>query len=365
MAKIPEAALSSLSTELKILLYCRRASLNTEDGVKLQQLLTQRVDWDRLMALAKRHGLRPLLHRTIASLEHAGIPAKMRHQLKLAYFQNVADTLMLNSELDSVLTALDEVDIPVIPHKGVTLGTYIYGNAVLRESGDIDIFVPSDRITEAKQRLLTIGYAPLYALTPHQEKKYMKSDHHYALIHRQKGILLEIHWDIADYSQAISVDWPKIWDRTRWFELDMGQSKHTIRRFAPEDELLLLLIHGGQHRWEKLKWLLDINEFIVSPPSLSWSTLMERAEHWRLRRITRVGINLAHKLFATPIPLRIEKSLNQDRRVKSLSRHVMNLIDTTKDSPQPDINRVLFVMQLRENWRDRLAFIWRLPARLH
>lgn len=357
--------LISVSPELKILLYSSRTSLGAKEFIQLQQLLMQEVDWNRLMALAKRHGLQPILYHTLASLKTPAIPGKIDEQLKLAYFQNAADTVMLNSELGRVLTALDEVDIPVILHKGVTLGARIYGSPMLRESGDIDIFVPPDRIFETKQRLLAIGYEPLYELTRHQEKKYLRSDHHYALINKQKGILLEIHWDIADYSQAISVDWLRIWERTRWCELDIGEKNYTLREFAPEDELLLLLIHGNLHRWEKLKWLVDINEFILHYQNLNWSTLMERAESWRIGRINRVGINLANTLFSTPIPLQVGRNINQDRRAKSLSRHVIDLIDTTEDPPQPDINRVLFVMQLRENWRDRLFFIWRLPTRLH
>ena len=356
--------LSSLSPELQILLYCSHTTLDESKTSQLEKLLSQQVDWSRLLALAERHGLTPLVQHSLTSLPQISIPDEIRQQLTIVFLQNTANVLLLKGELEKILTVLEQANIPVVIHKGVTLGARIYESATLRDAGDIDILVPAEWIRETIQRLLTIGYEPLYSLSPRQEQKYLRADHHYALVNRLMGVLLEVHWDIADFSQAISVDWPGIWERTDWIELSLHKNNYTIRIFTPEDEMLLLAIHGSLHRWERLKWLVDINEFILRHPHLDWSVLMHRAQDWRIRRIVLMSLYLSKKLLATPLSSQIEKSIKLDTQIQSLSKHVIKLLDTAKSPPQPDGHRVLFVMRLRENWQDKLAYIWRLPTRL-
>ena len=91
-------------------------------------------------------------------------------QLHHAYRYNAVNALLLTTELEKILAALEENEIPVIPYKGVTLGERLYGDAALRESGDIDIIVHRQRCDrDAKHILLSLEYRPLYELSSRQK----------------------------------------------------------------------------------------------------------------------------------------------------------------------------------------------------
>lgn len=363
--------LPAVSPEMQLVLCCARIDLDHAQTDRLQRLLARPLDWERLMALAARHGLFPLLYRHLVAQPSFPVaelvPEDAGRRLHLAYLQNVANTLVLSDELGNILAALDAADIPAIPYKGVALGEQLYGDPTLRVSGDIDVIVPRERVMAARDRLTARGYVPLHTLTPRQEKTYLAGIHHYNLIHREKAVSVEIHWDIVGPQYAMPVGWPGLWRRTGRVDLYLGaEEARAARVFASEDLLLLLLIHGSKHRWEALKWLVDVGLLIHRNPNLDWNVLMDRASQWRAERMALLGLYLAHELLDAPLPPWLWQRVNQDGSVRSLAAEATALCDQTMaEGLVSDYSRIVFVMRVRERWRDRFVYGWRLLTHLN
>jgi hypothetical protein len=69
----PESLLpDNIPLEFRVLLSACRVFLGTEEAAKLEALLPQGPEWERLLALASRHGVMPLLYRSLKRVDRNG-----------------------------------------------------------------------------------------------------------------------------------------------------------------------------------------------------------------------------------------------------------------------------------------------------
>src|SRR5204862_2939692 len=88
------------------------------------------------------------------------------------------------------------------------------------------------------------------------------------------GLLLELQWRLAPKYFAVELDVAAM--AARCDALSLGGQRLPV--LAPEDNLLVLCIHGAKHHWQMLKWIVDVDLFIRRNPGLSWPTLTTRAK---------------------------------------------------------------------------------------
>ena len=68
--------------EFRVILSACRVFLGTEEPAKLEALLQQEPEWERLLALSNRHGVMPLLYRSLRSVDRNGASPT-----QITYFQ--------------------------------------------------------------------------------------------------------------------------------------------------------------------------------------------------------------------------------------------------------------------------------------
>jgi hypothetical protein len=68
--------------EFRVLLSVCRVFLGTEETAKLEALLQQKPEWERLLALSNRHGVMPLLYRSLRRVDRNGASPT-----RITYFQ--------------------------------------------------------------------------------------------------------------------------------------------------------------------------------------------------------------------------------------------------------------------------------------
>ena len=127
--------------ETCLLLHCGRADVEPERAAQVRALVDAGLDWDRVLALAARHGLRALLHRHLTRLAPDGIPAAPLAVLRDYAQKNSAFGLLFTGELLRLLAALDADGVEAVPFKGPALAQALYGHLALRQFCDLDILV--------------------------------------------------------------------------------------------------------------------------------------------------------------------------------------------------------------------------------
>ena len=109
-----------------------------------------------------------------------------------------------------------------------------------------------------------------------------------------------------------------IWERRVAFSLG-GASTSTL---APEDLLFFLCLHGSRHLWARLSWICDVAQLLRRNPALDWAQVLAQARRAGGQRMLFLGLALAHKLLAAPLPPEVEQAVHGDPHTAQLVQRV-------------------------------------------
>ena len=199
-------------------------------------------------------------------LSHQQINTLLKEKYPREHLDEKYEQLLLVGEFIKLTDGLREATIPFIPLKGPLLSYRLHNDASYRYSHDLDFLVPPDAVKQAISILETNGYRPYYFPWPENSKKerrFMRFSNQIMFGHPEKEIYIEIHWKLFK---------PKITNSgvlSAVLKSNLSEVTFKHRPFSVlsnELELLYLVIHGGLHSWARLKWLLDIKDFIEKIP---------------------------------------------------------------------------------------------------
>jgi len=274
-----------------------RLLLACAGGQESRFFATDGVGWAEFLDLADRHGLRALAHRALGGGATPLLPAAAARSLWMASVERQRCNAILSRELARVASALDDRDIACIPFKGPTLSLLAYGDASLREFGDLDVLVRSRDVEAAQHALEALGYRPEYPIPDHARHALLHAHKHYDIVLRgAAGNLVELHW-------RTDADFPVEQPHESWWESRprVMLEGHAMRSFTASELMLVLLIHGSKHHWASLHWLADIAGLTTREP-IDWTWILERAGQLRCRHRVALGTRLARDLLGAAVP---------------------------------------------------------------
>lgn len=187
------------------------------------------------------------------SEQRAGMDEKLREMARLAEFISIND-------------AFSEAGLNFVSFKGPLLSNRLYGDATYRKYNDFDFLFDISSAEKANEILIKKGYSALFNNIPSREcqkKIFFRHIKEILLYNSQKDTNIEIHWNLFNgkfvtpnqIQQIVSANLYKITFAGRNFTV-----------FNAEFELLYLVIHGGMHCFRRLKWLIDIRDYIENVP---------------------------------------------------------------------------------------------------
>lgn len=244
----------NLSDENSLLISCIRDGIPGETPGGTNSLLSSRIKWDEFTNTAISQGIAPLVYKRLKDIpEKSRVPEAVMDKLKMAYLGNVARNMYFYSELERILRVFNENGIEVMMLKGAALAGTVYGDIGLRAMGDIDLLVKKECLSRVKEMMPELNYE----IPDHSNPEEWYSANHFHLppyIHKEKRIVVEIHWNVAGDSLGIDVD--RWWGRAR--KIRQGDAWVLIP--SPEDMILHLCVslYHGSYNKTALKGLCDI-----------------------------------------------------------------------------------------------------------
>src|SRR6516164_3559227 len=133
--------------EIQLLLLCARSKT---DAKVITNLVSEGLNWHRLIELATQHGVRPLLMRSLKSACWSGVPLSIQLVLESFYKETVVRNLYFTSELLRLLDVFRRNSIPIAAFKGPVLAEVAYGDLALREFLDLDALVHEADLCKAE-----------------------------------------------------------------------------------------------------------------------------------------------------------------------------------------------------------------------
>lgn len=335
-----------LRNEDKLLLCCSRTHVNEEIKQKIISLASMDLDWEYLINMASRHRLKPLLYVNLNYVCPYKVPENILNFLKVYFRENAEKNLFMLGESVKILNQIYSQYINAIPYKGPFLAISAYNNLVLRDFGDIDIFVQGKDIPKVKDILISEGYKTNFNFNNVKENSYVKSQRECKFLNENTGLNIEIHWkysklsfpfDIANFVGFESIK-------------EVNISSLNISTLSDEDLILVLCLHCASHYWKRLLWLCDINEILNQNKDIKWIEILNKAKIWGIKRIFLINLILLSNLFEIQFPEYILDEIKNDKASQNIS------LNLKKNFFKEEYDYTLFEegylsYKNRENWK--------------
>ena len=262
------------SPEWQLLLAAARTQLDVYGSVELKRILQQEIDWDVVIQHSLLHGISGLLYLHLSLLSgDAEIPVAVMERFRSIYLRTAASGMQQLAHFRVVAETFSEAGIELITLKGAALTELLYGDPGLRPLSDIDIIIKESDWPAACEILKHMSYTSptqRLRLLPPKLTRY-DVEAHVQLV-APAGTCLEFQFDLFTLGIGM-LDMDGVWRRSR----DAVIAGARVRTLGPEDQLLHLLVHANRHGCSRLKWLVDITEYLRQEPEIDWDILVSIA----------------------------------------------------------------------------------------
>ncbi|MEA2641256.1 MAG: hypothetical protein QOF51_2650 [Chloroflexota bacterium] len=302
-----------LSPELQFIIGCIQRAL----GRPTEPIADLALDWDRFVAEACNHGLAPMVHAGLASL-NTPFPSEARAALRArAIRDTVHHAALFEPALRSTLGVLGEAGLHPIALKGSALAYLAYPKPTYRTLSDIDLLVPFDRLDQAADCLIRNGY---------QRYEQSLPDGHQHLppfITPDGRFVIELHHHVLAEANPYVLDMRGFWARSQQRELAGVQA--TV--LAPTDILLHVCIHlafGHRYAFFPLRTFVDILAMTdCAREPLDWDLLLDTVQQTRTAGAVYWPLRLSQDWFGATIPPFVLDRLAPSRITRGLMERVI------------------------------------------
>lgn len=274
-------------------------------------------DWGRVVSLAASHRVSAFVDRAIRCWE-LPVPASAARRIGDQMLAAIALRMLLDSELQSVLRALEAAGIPVIVLKGPALARTTYADPNLRPYGDLDLGVLPSGERAAAEVLAGLGYTETSFPNDLVWRKRVSQIRGAADFHRKfqapgSGALVEMHLDTLQLGLQ-----PRC-EADRWRRARPLPGMQGALILGPEDQMVTLALHAHKHGFTRLVWLKDL-DLLAREPALDWGLVVEVAGREGLNGSLWYALALSHLLLQTPVGARLLHQLRPSPVLRLLYR---------------------------------------------
>jgi len=335
--------------EVALLLRCVSA---TDDAsvAEIERLCSLVSDWRRLIELAARHAVIPLVSRRLSVLRSGVVPEESLASLRSLARDGALRGLQLTAELVSVVKELDRRGIDALPVKGPTLAALVYRDLSLRLYEDLDVLVHRRDVNAATRVLAELGFTPTKTFDDSRDA-LISETHHVAFLHGSTGLPLELHWSLSHKTIARDSLEDRWWAQRQ--DVDLGGT--TIRTLESELLVLYLCMHGAKHSWARIGWLCDLHWTLQRFDAINWDMLWEIARVSGALRMVTTGLLLVDELLGgSESTARAFEKRPPDHASRAIAAGLQRRV---LDSPEivPEIDFAM-QLQLRDLLRDRARY---------
>jgi hypothetical protein len=251
-------------------------------------------EWNEsdLRKLADRH--RILLYPFIGKDQQCFYSKDFLEISRLAYLQNIQRVQSADQFLSRLNTFLSSISAIGIVLKGIPLADNYYASRFHRHARDVDILIESGNIMAVAQWLVFQGYhmhSDYLQYNNKQQSDCLEQQHHFCFYGQSATLphVIELHWRCRSSVDAFSFD-P--------FATGASLLKTNLDRIFTMDHLeqfIYLCVHGTEHRWYRLKWLLDL-PMILQYEKFHWMDVLKRAREVGAEEHVLLSMDLLHRL---------------------------------------------------------------------
>jgi hypothetical protein len=293
------------SLEFKLALSC--SALDVERALDLSTQLKDQPGFSEtdFLIFLRRHHICELAFHSLK--ENSFFSNSFQLQLELQSKANQLKAIKGQSIQVKLQSYFDEHHIYAIFLKGILLSRQYYGDLGLRNVIDIDVWVDEEVFNQVKLFLQSLGYVSI--LDHHsfnqQQLNYIHQCNHDEIFYNtadNSAPVIELHWKLRNALGNFMFDPNK--DQENLMQVELNGVAFSV--FNHVDQFIFLCVHGAEHGWFKLKWLVDLVH-MNKAVDFDWDYVVNRAKALRSQRELRLAWSLLEEFYDLAIPEMIAK----------------------------------------------------------
>jgi hypothetical protein len=288
------------SLEFQLALSC--SALDVEKALDLSSQIRNHnefIETDFLIFL-RRHHICELAFHTLK--ENSFFSNSFQLQLELQAKANQLKAIKGQSIQVKLQEYFDGHHIYAIFLKGILLSRQYYGDIGLRNVVDIDVWVDEKVFYQVKLFLQSLGYVSTLDRHSFSQKqlKYIHHCNHDEIFYNTADIsapVIELHWKLRNALGNFLFDPHN--DQENLMQVELNGISFSV--FNHVDQFIFLCVHGAEHGWFKLKWLVDLVH-MNKAVDFDWDYVVIRAKALRSQRELRLAWSLLEEFYDLAIP---------------------------------------------------------------
>lgn len=284
--------------ETQLILDCSQTRLNSQQTARVSNVLSESPDWDFVLNIAAKNGLLPIICWNLLQKFSDLLDPEIKNLLSQTLQKQTKKNLFLTQQLIEIVKILEKVEIPILPFKGTTLAMQAYGNLALRDYCDLDILIQPKHFDEAVRVLSQNGFAPIGKINRLKRNiLFFNTRKDVGLVGKNEIVRIELHWKLSGSHFAMPLEIDELWKRLE--TINLGGTELYALPF--NDLFIYLCLHGSRHAWEKLSWICDLHELILttenSGKKINWIEVQKHAENYGCVKVLELGLFLVHEFY--------------------------------------------------------------------
>jgi hypothetical protein len=267
------------------------------------------ISWGSISDLSKLHGVTSFFYYRARTLG-VKLPEQIEKEWLGIYLHQIAEEKKARQQINEIKEVLDSEKILMILLKGASAVLRLYPKPGLRAFVDLDILIPSDRISQFKQTMMKIGYKSLSARNSPEDEELQKFDGHLDPLLKEEGTMIEPHLSILGAGGDHLINLPEIWQEKEETNSDGIKVCHLSR----EQFIVHTMFHFSRHLSDEgfgeIKWLIDLL-YAIKTWRVDWSKVMDIAHQWGVEKDVLPIMATLNHAWQTNIPL-TEKGISFD-----------------------------------------------------
>lgn len=349
--RVTNPLLSAMRPEAELVLLCSRMDLSESQIERVSRLMGEEFDSDYVFSLAYRNGVLPLVVRNLLEKFPSQMPADAAATAEQIYRQHTLRNLSMTRKLVEVLRIFDAAGISSVPFKGPTLAMRLYKSSTLRMFIDLDILVLPGHFEQAIELLMENGYK-LITDGVHRKRELLRISRRkdVSLYHPEDNYRIELHWKLSGSHFSMPLQLRHLWHRMDKTELGGLQ----IKTLPFNDLFVYLCLHAARHGFERLEWVCDLNELILTEEKADWELVRKHARIHGCERVVELALFLVRDLFGTKAGYPEFDRIENDKAFAEIARTVRDRLFSDSKSSNGIGEWYGYHLMLKEKRTDRI-----------
>jgi Uncharacterised nucleotidyltransferase len=310
------------------------------------------LNWPALISFADDHGVLGLTAARLLDHNESAIPPESHESVRNWRRAQALFTLNMTAEMFRLFESFPTANLEALVIKGPVLSVRCYGDPALRQYGDLDLIVRDKDVLRTSKLMISLGYEPTVPLGAIHAKKIPGE---YNFRQKTSRLLIEFHTELTFRYHPRPLPLEHLFERSTPVSFDSRE----VPALCPEDELILICVHGAKHFWERLIYVADVAAF-VCVQKLDWALVESAAEEVGAKRMLYVGLQLAADLLGAPLPESLQAQMQSDVTVRPLAKQIIRWLPEAGWAPRGIWERAMFRTRMHGRALAGLAYLFRL-----